>query len=347
MTESDFTPELPAGTPDWEAIARHLTGESSAAESAAVVAWLSAHPDEARAFAEIVESSAQLRAVAAVDVESALTRVHERMRQAGMPVIPLRPAARSARRAYAAWGLAAAAVVLFAVGILRPRRDVAPAATRMLATSVGEVDSTRLEDGTRVVLGPLSELRIDARYADGRREVELRGTAFFAVTHDTRHPFTVRTHGVVITDLGTKFTVRGDGADGVDVSVTEGAVRVQADGGPRADLRAGDRAMLASSGALDVQRAIDSEEDAAWTRGRIVFREAPVSRVRSELRRWYGVEFLLTDSTLASRHLTAAFTKETRQQVLDVIALALGASYDVRGDTVILRPSSLRLRPRE
>ena len=347
MTETDFTPEHPAGMPAWEAIARHLAGESSATECAAVAAWLLAHPDEAQAIAAIQESSAQLRATAAVDVEAALTRVHARMQQPEMPVIPLHPATRSLRRAYAAWGLAAAAVVLFAIGVLRPRQNVAPAVARVLSTRIGQVDSLRLDDGTRVVVGPSSELRIDAHYAEGRREVALRGTAFFEVTHDTSHPFSVRTHGAVITDLGTKFAVRGDGADGVEVSVTEGAVRVQSDGGRRADLGAGDRARLAAAGALDVQRAVDSEEDAAWTRGRIVFREAPVSRVRSELRRWYGVELVLSDSTLASRHLTAAFTKETRQQVLDVIALALGATYDVRGDTVTLRPSSLRLRPRK
>ncbi len=348
MMESDFTPPRSAGAPDWEAVARHLAGEGTAAESAAVLAWLSAHPEEARAIAAIDGSSARLRAGSDdVDVEAALSRVHERMRQVETPMIPLRPAMRSVRRAPMAWGAAAAAVVLLAVGLLWPRRENAPLAPRVVATAVGQVDSVRLADGTRIVLGPSSELRINARYADGERAVELKGTAFFQVQHDAWHRFEVRTPRAVITDLGTQFTVRGDGTDGVEVSVTEGAVRVQADGGAKADLGAGDRVLLPASGALEVQRAVDSEADAAWTRGRVVFRDAPVSRVRVELRRWYGVELQLADSALANRHLTAAFTTETRRQVLDVIALALGASYDLRGDTVTLRSSSLRLRPRK
>jgi ferric-dicitrate binding protein FerR (iron transport regulator) len=68
-----------------------------------------------------------------------------------------------------------------------------------------------------------------------------------------------------------------------------------------------------------------------------VFRDAPLAKVRADLRRWYGVELVSTDPNLTRRHVTASFLNDPRRQVLKVITLALGASYEMRGDTVMLR----------
>ncbi len=56
------------------------------------------------------------------------------------------------------------------------------------------------------------------------------GSARFVVAHDTQHPFTVRAGDVLVEDVGTVFTVAFTGDDRLDVSVTEGSVRVSHDG---------------------------------------------------------------------------------------------------------------------
>lgn len=345
MTNSHRSPDHRDGAPDWEALARSFAGESDAAESAAVSAWLAVHPEDARAW-EVLESAARRSAPPpAVDVEAALQRVHERMRAPQAPVIPLPAAPRSTRPMLLPWIAAAAAVALMVVGALRSHPTPAEAVT--YATVTGATQAVRLADGTDVVLGPASELVLDPQFRDGRREVRLRGTAAFAVTHNASHPFAVRAGKAIITDIGTKFTVRHDGDDDVDVSVTEGSVRfAHADGGS-AVLAAGDAASLQAGGTVAIHRAGASEDDAAWTHGKLVFREAPLQRVRADLRRWFGMELVVADSSLAARHLTASFARDSREQVLDVIALALGATYDVKGDTVTLRPASVTVRPRK
>jgi transmembrane sensor len=45
----------------------------------------------------------------------------------------------------------------------------------------------------------------------------------------------------------------------------------------------------------------------------------------------------VADPALADRHLTASFTGERGGQVLKVIALALGAEVEMRGDTAVVR----------
>jgi transmembrane sensor len=347
MTRSDLPSDRSDGAADWDAIARYLAGESDAAESAAVSAWLLAHPEDARAVEALALRSARLSqsAGAGVDVEGALQRMHERMRTPPAPVIPLRVPASSPRRSTVPWLVAAAAVLMLSVGIRKSRQM--PTEVARYATAVGQTQTIKLPDGSIVVLGPASELRLDARFRDGTRDVQLRGTALFDVTHNVSHPFAVRAGNARITDVGTTFTVRGDGEDDVEVSVSAGAVRLAHAAGGSVELAAGDAAALQAGGQVVVHRAGASADDAAWTQGKLVFREAPIGRVRTDLRRWFGMELVVTDSTLAGRHLTAAFARDSREQVLEVIALALGATFEVKGDTVTLRPASLTVRPRK
>ena len=74
-----------------------------------------------------------------------------------------------------------------------------------------------------------------------------------------------------------------------------------------------------------------------------MFREAPVTTVRAELRRWYGID-LQIDSSFASSHLSMTFDGESADRVLEVIALSLGAEVSRQGNTATLKPGSARAR---
>src|SRR5215208_2758028 len=128
--------------------------------------------------------------------------------------------------------LSGAAVLAIGVaGYLRsrPNRAAPPVvlASQMTGTGVGAVDSLTLPDGTRVILGPLSSVTVVKGYGAARREVELRGEAFFDVVHNASSPFTTRALGVTITDVGTSFAVRADSTIGVSVAVRDGAVSLK------------------------------------------------------------------------------------------------------------------------
>jgi transmembrane sensor len=76
----------------------------------------------------------------------------------------------------------------------------------------------------------------------------------------------------------------------------------------------------------------------AWTRGQLAYRDAPLAEVQADLRRWYGIELQVADAVLAQRTLTASFRGDSAAQVIQVIALALGADVVQRGDTILLQP---------
>lgn len=336
----------PAPPPDWDAIARYFAGESPRAEATRIGEWLDANPDE-RAVLDRLNRTLE-PANADVDVEAALTHVHARMHEsAPVPrrfVLHAESNGRGRRGLFAAGLLAAAAIAGIMVTARQPGRNSAPVVTaRAYQTAVGQRDSIVLADGSRIMLGPDSRLEIPAAFGAGDRAVVLRGDAFFDVRHDARTPFSVRVGNALIEDIGTTFTVESDNGAGASVAVVSGSVRLRAvNASPTGGvvLVAGDRGTIDDTGKAWADEHALRDEDLAWTTGRLVFRDAPLTRVAGEVRRWYGITLRIADSSLADRHVTASFNGEPVDQVLKVIGLTLGARVDRQGDTAVLRVGS-------
>jgi transmembrane sensor len=347
------------GTPGsdlWERLARYITGESTTEERAAVAAWLAADPARAELLAQLGHSVDRLaaRTPPNLDVEAALRRVRARMDEA--PVTPLasrRPRGELWTMRWRTTVLRAAAVVVLLLGgvlVWRAMRggkgtEVSPALSWV--TGIGESDSVRLADGSRVLLGPASTLTVAAGYGVEARDVELQGEALFMVQHDAARPFTVHAGAATIHDLGTTFAVHSDAGEEVRVVVTEGSVRLRHASAAESSgvvLHAGDRGVLNPDGRAVTHAPADRETELAWTRGQLIFDDAPLVRVAADLRRWYGIE-LVVDSSLAGRHLKASFSGEPVDDVLDVIALALGARIERHGDTAFVSRNRGSNRP--
>ncbi|HKN65396.1 MAG TPA: FecR domain-containing protein [Gemmatimonadaceae bacterium] len=349
--------DAPESSTDWEALARYLAGESSAAESERIGQWLKEHKADAALVAALEKSLAGLASSeqSDIDVDRALARVIERRDSTrGDPASSARrppPELRYSRRTASMWRaaaiLAAAAAVVVAARLVlqRDSGERSPAATagagRTFATAVGKRDSLRLPDGARVVLGPASRLVVAASYGRGTREVELHGEAYFDVVHDTTRSFVVRAGDVSVRDVGTSFGVRADSGRFVQVVVTSGSVRLRsasADSGLL--LVAGDVGTVQPDGRVTSRHIGATGQYLAWMRDSLVFRDASLPEVSDELRRWYGVVLRVEDPSLAERHLTMTFAGDPIDRVLRVIGLGLGTDIERRGDTAIVHRST-------
>jgi transmembrane sensor len=340
----------PATPPDWDSIARFLAGESTEGEAAAVQAWLAANPAD-RELVERLNGAATVAMPADVDVESALARVHRAMaepaeRAATTRAIPFAPPVRSRRPVIWIAGLAAAAALAF-VAVNRFTGGAAPTGeAHTYATGVGQRDSVRLADGSQVILGPQSRLEVPGDFGRATRTVALTGDGYFDVVHDAAKPFRVRANDALIEDIGTTFTVESDAGGKTSVAVTSGSVRLGAasPGAAPVVLEAGDRGSVDATGQARAQRNAVREEDTSWVRGRLSFRDAPLSRVIAEMERWYGVRIRVADSSLASRHITTSFAGESVDEALRILGLTMGASNERRGDSVVV--TSVRGTPK-
>src|SRR5690606_25214297 len=107
------------------------------------------------------------------------------------------------------------------------------------------------------------------------------------------------------TVLGTAFNVKRYTSDSAtQVAVTSGKVSTRA-GATTVTLVPGDVA-TASDSSVHILRGNTPRDAMAWTQGELVFNDAPILSVLETISRWYGYELRLTDSTLATRHVTFA-----------------------------------------
>lgn len=362
MTDGHSTSSNPPSETEWEGLARHLSGETSPEEAARIQALLAGRPNDLELLEALDRVMSRLTPAVPsdLDVEAALEQVKARAKS-----VDSRPLKLDSERRSAAGGTkprwrvpvpAIAAAGILAVGLgtwlgLKGRSapDADTPMPRMLATGVGVRDSMALPDGSQVVLGPLSSIILARDYGIATRNVEIRGEAWFDVKHDDRKPFTVRAGEATIVDIGTKFAVRSDSLAGVAITVTEGSVSMRPVNTSMQQgvvLKAGDNGLLKPAGQVIARRGAASEDDIAWLKGRLVFREAPISEVVASMHRWYGIQLRVTDQSLLDKHITATFNGEPPERVLEVLRLTLGAEIERRGDTAIVRPAAGRMRSR-
>lgn len=246
------------------------------------------------------------------------------------------------------WGYyAAAAVILIAVGIYsyqnfyKPSLPVSPSPQKIV-TEKGERTRITLGDNTKITLNAASTLTIPADYMVETRTVHLKGEAFFEVQHNEELPFIVVSGDRYAKDLGTKFNVNTYESKVLEVAVQEGAVSMgEMDGNSpkeaQADLTAHQVGTLSESGRVNIQKVEDFDLFSGWTKGKLVFNEAPFAKVCRQLERRFDVECVIEDQSLNQRTLTASYNDIPLNEVLDVLSLTLDISYNKKNGIITFR----------
>lgn len=206
-------------------------------------------------------------------------------------------------------------------------------------TGIGQRRTIRLDDGSRVDLGVASTLLHPARFAVTRRGVTLSGEAFFTVAADSNRPFVITAGNAVIETLRGTFAVRAypEGTS-VRVVVADGAVRLRVVSAPdTGGITVVDRqlARVSRAGAIVRETGVDVDRFTAWRTGRIILAGVPLRETLIELQRWQDLDLRIGDSVVANRRVTAEFTtRQTFTEILDEIALGIGATYRWEGRAV-------------
>jgi transmembrane sensor len=366
---------------DWERLDRWVRGDGTPEERAALARWVDANP-ELRALAESMRRVGHPpgEPAPAWDVRAAWQRVEREMRRARHPAlrivreapgaprfrgIGLRRETPSRWRRLAPAAVVAAAAALLAVASAARRGGDAPGGAsdgarpmREVTTRRGQMATLDLADGTHVVLGAESRLRIPARFGAAgvrAREVELEGEAFFEVVHDSTRPFRVRTPLGTAEDLGTEFAVTAyPETQGLRVAVASGEVALMRSAPARASrpgaipalvtLRPGDVARLDAAGTVTLTRDVDVAPIFAAARGELRLERTPLREAIPRVERWYDISIRLRDTTLIARTVTGRFTTESARQAVALIALSLEARARWDGRTVVLSRDARRAR---
>jgi transmembrane sensor len=345
---------------DWNLLTRYVAGEPPPAERPGMEQWIHEDPDRQAVYAELREIWRARDSP--VDVDRAWSRFLKRREGQGGASRPTEPDPRRTSRPLwpRRWGIppvarAAVIVFLFVVGgILAHRVDREPFTlgsrkppvaerrwedTQSYLTGTGELMRLSLSDGTEVVLGVRSELRLASGFGVDAREVRIQGEAFFHVTPDPSRPFIVHTTESMTHVVGTGFSVSSRG-NGTDIAVREGKVRITplAADAEAVELPAGFVGRVLPRNRSVEVAPVDLDERLAWMEGRLIFRNAPLRDVLRELELWYAVSFRVEGADLPERRLNAFLEHPPLGELLTAIALAVDASYRVDGSVVSFSP---------
>jgi transmembrane sensor len=234
-------------------------------------------------------------------------------------------------------------VIGFVVGVTR-KHPQSTVPIRTYATTVAQQGTVTLPDGSRAVLGPATTLSVQTG-ASGGTLVTLVGQALFTVAHHAGASFVVRVNRTEARVLGTTFFVREYATDRASrVAVVDGRVSVsderEAHGHTQTVLTRGGVAVVTDSGPMLVTPVTATDEYTAWTSGRLIFRDTPVSDIVAELSRTYGVDIRVADSVLARRTMTwsVLVNRRSLSGVLDVLSVTLDAHFVRSGHTITIIP---------
>jgi transmembrane sensor len=335
---------------DWDRLARYVARESSAGERAEVERWLAEDPTRQALLRELERRWSAAAIHPPVDVDRAWARVSSRLNDRAPTISEdvVLGDENGAARTFTArrFALPIAAALLLAIGVAYwgITRDAGSNATLATATEYvvprgGPQRAVTLSDSTEVILASASRLVVAAGYGSNSRTVDLEGEALFRVRHDAARPFRVRAGSLVAEDLGTEFVVRHlltTDRGPVRIAVREGIVAVRSGdaASARDTLRARDVAISSDSGML-VRRDQNLDSYFAWTRGQLVFDDAPLSDVAAELSRWFDLDVEVADSTIANRTLNVSLLTTTPiEEILQIIGSSTDVKVERRGRVV-------------
>lgn len=230
----------------------------------------------------------------------------------------------------------AASLVIFISATLFIILGVDNSKTEMLSLYNSEKNSsfvTTLEDGSVVYLAGNSSLSYPEHFKKRKREVFLKGDAFFEISKDGKSPFIVQTDRIKIEVLGTSFNVKSSNNASPSLSVNTGEVKVTLrEDGQTARLAAGETAII-HSGRLQTIPTHDFEQFSRYT-DRMHFKDEQLSNVIRVINRNIDGIMLEISPGLEGRLITASFSGNSPETMAELICIALNLKYSQQQNTI-------------
>ena len=248
-----------------------------------------------------------------------------------------------AHYSYFRW-MAVAASVLLVVGlswqfiIKKQKTSITSAATVPIAKNISnntpQKKALALIDGSTVELSPNSTLSYPESFNSLKRDVILRGEANFDIAQDVAKPFSVSINSILITVLGTRFTVNSYEANKVTkVILYEGRVMVTTPDKSDYYLTPGDIFIFKKVNKRSARILhLEKDKDDGY-----VFNNYPLDVVFDQLQIIYNTKIIYNKEELGNRSFIGKIDKkDSLDHILKSIALLNNFGFHKQGDSFII-----------
>lgn len=329
-------------------IARFLSNDCSEIEEEKVKQWIESDPDNQKLMEELKQiweasSKHDGHFEDLFDPEEDWQHFRDRIKQESekhTSISPFNYGKKVNRTSFSQFRRVAAIIVIAALlGILAYQDlyvepQVADPVLREISIEKGHRGNVTLSDGTKVQLNGDSKIILPNAFEADKREITLKGEAFFDVTHNPDRPFIIHAGEALVRVVGTKLDVRSyPEDDGVRVVVKKGRVELKS----RKDfvkdtavLTAGEMGKLFWKDNQIKEKTVDDlDVFISWTKGYLKFKDTPMEEVARQLERKYDIQVEFSDPALKKMRLTAELKSRIIQHNMGVIATSLDMGYKI------------------
>lgn len=307
-------------------LVRVQSDAATEADWAALADWLDGADDRLAAF-EAVERLA-------AGIEDDAQAILRGLTGPGGEVIAFRPR-RPFRPSLPVWGALAAACLLLLAGPFVWQASLgAPVTYR---TAPGETREITLSDGTVIHMDAASALTARMGWR-ARRVTMASAEATFDVAHDRAKPFLIAVGDQQVKVVGTEFNIRHYD-DQVTVTVRRGVVEVRQPrlgAVPVARLTAGDQLVHRVGTTTSRQARVDPAVAFAWTEGRLICEDRPLSDIVADLNRRFGGAIQVSPAA-GRKRFSGVLALDDQDQVVRRLADYLSLTVERRDESVLLR----------
>jgi transmembrane sensor len=195
----------------------------------------------------------------------------------------------------------------------------------------------QLKDGSKIYLNKNAEVTVYP-FSSSKRQVELKGEAFFEIASDPSRPFTVSSGETKTEVIGTSFNIRQSSGQTL-IFVNSGRVIFSAAGDTQkaAALHEGEAAIY-KDGNVELV-ANPSPNINAWRTNHLRFVKMPLSSVVEDVSVYFDQDIIIENEASKACPITIpiAFQKPEIKSVLRAVALSINAELFQEGNVYIIR----------
>lgn len=206
----------------------------------------------------------------------------------------------------------------------------------------GNRTSFLLPDGSKVWLNAESKIIYPQKFKNSKREVYLKGEAYFEVKKDVYKPFIVITDDIEIDVLGTRFNVSAYPDDEtVETTLVEGKIGIsdfskEPTQKNRYILKKNFKASFNKKDQEFSFNKVDVKPFTSWTKGKLIFDNVSFSEIRKKLERNYDVQFVTGAEILEEYNYTITITDESIEEIMQLIQKTSPIDFQIENKRIYI-----------
>lgn len=217
-------------------------------------------------------------------------------------------------------------------------------AVKDVKTGTGQRGNVTLDDGSKAMFGAETRVTIPEHFDETHRGVGLEGAAEFTPKQHATLPFQVLSGNVLFTAAGPEtFAVRHFKDDSaVIVRVKEGSVKVEVQEPNESEqtLTAGQALLITPDGKTSQPGPNQLNEAFGYIDGTFAIDGKTLKHTLAEIKKWYGTELFLEDTTFGSRVVSVSAPLTSTTDAIKAIETASGLMFGWEGQTMVLKEPS-------